>query len=299
MNAVTRRRYTAEFKAQAVGLVAFGTPGSEVAEDLGIGSSFLYGWMRKNCFYHAGKPTVTQMADVGLGDLIDTGFIRHRCRYGYRRLAHEQANNGVICARARIRRLMAMRALDAIQPKNCIPKTCDGRAYKPSPNLLSDQPSPPAREHDWARDLTFIPTNAGWLYLAVVIELCSRRIVGWSLADPMRSDLALGSLNQALQTRTVKRTIFHSNRGSQFRKTLAKAGLCPSMSARANPYDNTRTESLISTLKRKMLQGGCFKNADDASTEIFEYIKATAILTANTPPSDTKSLTSSRSKSPQ
>jgi putative transposase len=232
----------------------------------------------RSSFYHASTPTATQLADADIGALIEAVFRRHRRRYGYRRLAQVLCDRGVVCAPARIRRLMAQRALHAIQPKNFIPKTSDGRADKPSPNLLSGQPLPDAPNRAWAGDITFIPTSAGWLYLAVVIDLCSRRILGWSLADHMRSELVLDALDQALQTRSVELTIFHSDRGSQygsgpFRKALAQAGLLQSMSARANPYENAWTESFIGTLKHEMLQGGCFENASDARLEIFEYIE--------------------------
>ena len=232
----------------------------------------------RSSFYHASTPTATQVADVGLGELIETVFRRHRRRYGYRRLAAELSDRGVICAPARVRRLMAQRGLRALQPKNFVPKTSDGRADKPSPNLLGGQPLPDVPDRVWAGDITFIPTSAGWLYLAVVIDLCSRRILAWSLADHMRSDLVLDALNQALQTRPTHHTIFHSDRGSQygsapFRNALVRAGLRQSMSARANPYDNAWTESFIGTLKHEMLQGGCFENASDARIEIFEYIE--------------------------
>ena len=231
----------------------------------------------RSSFYHAATPTATQVADVRVGDLIETVFRTHRRRYGYRRVAQELSDQGVTCAAARIRRLMAQRSLRALQPKNFVPKTSDGRADKPSPNLLSGKPLPEAPDQVWAGDITFIPTTAGWLYLAVVIDLCSRRIVGWSLADHLRSDLVHKALDQALQTRSSSGTIFHSDRGSQygssaFRKGLAKAGLRQSMSSRANPYENAWTESFIGTLKHEMLQGGCFDNAADARTEIFEYI---------------------------
>ncbi len=120
----------------------------------------------------------------------------------------------------------------------------------------------------------------------------------------MRSDLVLDALHQALQTRPTDGTIFHSERGSQygsapFRQALAHAGLSQSMSARANPYDNAWTESFIGSLKREMLQGGCFEDAKDARIEIFEISTATTTPTANTPPSVTKPLTSSRLKSTQ
>ena len=233
----------------------------------------------RSSFYHASTPTATQVADTHLGDLIETVFRRHRRRYGYRRLSEELSDRGVTCAPARIRRLMAQRALQAIAPKKFVPKTSDGRADKPSPNLLNDHPLPKVPDQAWASDITFIPTSAGWLYLAVVIDLYSRRIVGWSLADHLRSDLVLEALRQALKTRaTNSTTIFHSDRGSQyasttFRQALDTAGLRQSMSARANPYHNAWTESFIGTLKHEMLQGGSFDNASDAQIEIFEYIE--------------------------
>jgi transposase InsO family protein len=232
----------------------------------------------RSSFYHASTPTATQLADASLGAAIETVFRRHRRRYGYRRVGDELSDQGVTCAPARVRRLMAQRALRALQPKNFLPKTSDGRADKPSANLLSGQPLPTTPNQVWAGDITFIPVNGRWLYLAVVIDLCSRRIVGWSLADHMRSDLVLDALRQALQTRSAKDAIFHSDRGSQygsapFRKALATAGLRQSMSARANPYDNAWTESFIGTLKHEMLQGRCFENASEAHIEIFEYIE--------------------------
>jgi len=232
----------------------------------------------RSSFYHASTPTATQMADASLGDLIEAVFRHHRRRYGYRRLAQELSDRGVSCAPARIRRIMAQRALHAIQPKTFVPKTSDGRADKPSPNLISGLPLPDAPDRVWVGDITFIPTSAGWLYLALVIDLCSRRVVGWSLANHMRSDLVLAALFQALKTRLANGVIFHSDRGSQygsasFRNALAEAGMRQSMSARANPYDNAWTESFIGTLKHEMLQGGCFQNAHDARIEIFEYIE--------------------------
>ena len=120
---------------------------------------------------------------------------------------------------------MAQRGLHALQPKNFVPKTSDGRADSPSPNLLSGKPMPEAPDSASAGDIASITTGAGWLYLAVVIDLCSWRMVGWSLADPMGSDLVLDALNRALGTRSPNRTIFHSDRGSQyagapFRKAL-------------------------------------------------------------------------------
>ncbi|MEI9897875.1 MAG: IS3 family transposase [Chthoniobacter sp.] len=233
----------------------------------------------RSSFYHAATPTATQVADAELGDQIEEIFRRHRGRYGYRRVAAELADRGITCAPARLRRLMAQRGLRALQPKNFVPKTSDGRADKPSPNLVAELPPPTAPDQVWAGDITYIPTSTGWLYLAVVIDLYSRRIIGWSLADHLRSDLVLAALRQALQTRSANAiTIFHSDRGSPygstlFRKALATVGRRQSMSARANPYHNAWTESFIGSLKHEMLQGGCFDSAHDARLELFEYIE--------------------------
>ena len=231
----------------------------------------------RSSFYHAAAPTARARAEVQIGALVEAIFKRHRRRYGYRRLAQELADHGVVCAPARLRRIMAQRGLRALQPKSYVPRTSDGRADKPSPNLLHQKPFPAAPDQVWAGDITYIPTAQGWLYLAVVLDLCSRRILGWSLDTHLRAELVVAALRQALQTRTVHQTIFHSDRGSQyastaFRQTLAAAGLRQSMSARANPYDNAWTESFIGTLKLEMLQGGVFANATDARAEIFDFI---------------------------
>ena len=197
----------------------------------------------RSSFYHAAAPTPTQSEDRRIGDLIEAIFKRHRRRYGYRRIGEELSDAGVVCAPDRIRRIMRQRGLHAIQPK-----TSDGRADQPSPNLLLDQPLPAKPDQVWTGDITFIPTSAGWLYLAVVIDLCSRKIVGWSLADHLRAALVIDALQQALGSRhTLPGLIFHSDRGSPYgwgtyRDLLRAAGIRQSMSARANPYHNAGPE---------------------------------------------------------
>jgi putative transposase len=234
----------------------------------------------RSSFYHAAEATPTQLEDRRLSALIEEIFKRNRRRYGYRRIDQELKDHNIVCAPARLRRIMRQSGLRAIQPKNYLPKTSDGRADRPSANLLALQPMPARPNEAWAGDITFIPTASRWLYLAVVIDLGSRRVIGWSLDTHMRSELVVSALQQALQTRPQargQRTMFHSDRGSQygssaFRAVLAGAGMRQSMSARANPYDNAWTESFMGTLKREMLQGRCFEDATDAQLELFEYI---------------------------
>lgn len=234
----------------------------------------------RSSFYHAASPTPTQSGDRRLGDRIEAIFQRHRRRYGYRRIGEELSDAGEVCAPVRIRRIMRQRGLRAIQPKTYVPKTSDGRADKPSANLLLGQPLPARPDQVWAGDITFIPTAAGWLYLAVVIDLCSRKIVGWSLAGHLRADLVADALRQALGSRrTLPGLVFHSDRGSQYgsatyRQLLRDAGLRQSMSARANPYHNAWTESFIGTLKTEMLDDGSFIAHADARIELFAYIES-------------------------
>jgi putative transposase len=234
----------------------------------------------RSSYYHAAQPTPMQSSDEEIGLEIEGIFKRHRRRYGYRRIKNQLADQGIVCAPARIRRIMLERGLKAIQPKTYVPRTSDGRADKPSPNLLLDQPLPEKPNQVWAGDITFIPIATGWIYLAVVIDLCSRKIVGWALADHLRTELVSDALKQALGSRdTNLNLIFHSDRGSQYgsgayRQILNQAGMRQSMSARANPYHNAWTESFMGTLKSEMLLGGCFLNEADARTEIFDYINS-------------------------
>ncbi len=234
----------------------------------------------RSSYYHAASPTVTELSDRDIGERIEEIFKRHRHRYGYRRIWRDLADTGITCAPARIRRIMAQRGLKAIQPKTYVPRTSDGRADKPSPNLLAGKALPDRPDRVWAGDITFVPTASGWLYLAVVIDLCTRRIVGWSLARHMRAGLVADALKQALHTRRPGAgLVFHSDRGSQYgsgeyRSLLDRAGAVQSMSARANPYHNAWTESFMGTLKGEMLQGGCFADERDARTEIFDFIEA-------------------------
>ena len=174
---------------------------------------------------------------------------------------------------------MVENGLRALQPKSYTPRTSDGKASAPSPNLLADQPLPDSPDRAWAGDITYEPIDGGWVYLAVIIDLCTRQIIGWNLADNMRAGLVAGAFEQAVATRRADPgLVFHSDRGSQygswlFRGQLAGIGVEQSMSARANPYDNAWTESVIGTIKGELIQDGCFEDIDDAREAIFDYIE--------------------------
>ena len=233
----------------------------------------------RSSYYAAAKETPTTKRDRELAPIITRIFHDHRRRYGYRRIGSDLADLGITCAPARVRRLMAANGLRALQPRSFTPKTSDGRADLPSPNLIAEEPLPTSPYRALAGDITHIPVDGGWVYLAVVIDLCTRQIVGWSLEDNMRAGLVTAALGQAIEAKSINPgLIFHSDRGSQygsriFREQLAGISARQSMSARANPYDNAWTESVIGTIKRELVQDGCFEDIGDARTAIFEYIE--------------------------
>ncbi len=162
----------------------------------------------RSSFYHSARPSVRGRSDQEKRHVIETIFKRHRRRYGHRRIWREMADHNVVCAPHRVRRLMRERGLRAIPPRHFIPMTSDGKASQPSCRSRS-------ANQVWTGDITFIPAQSGWLYLAIVMDLCSRKILGWSLAEHMRADLALDTLNQAIACRDhSSELIFDSDRGT-------------------------------------------------------------------------------------
>jgi len=229
----------------------------------------------RSSYYHSSKPTPSQLKNEALGDLIEEIFNEHLRRYGYRRIHQELQRRNVHCGTRRVQRLMKSRNLQALQPKSFKPTTSDGRAA-PSPNLIGDTlPKEPGQA--WAGDITYVRTTRGWVYMAVVIDLCTRKALGWAVADHMRAELVTEALTQALGNNyCCPDAIFHSDRGSQygsrlFRGALKKAGMRQSMSRRANPYDNAWTESFIGTYKHEHVQGGEFEDADGVRESAFDY----------------------------
>lgn len=235
----------------------------------------------RSSYYHAAQATRSEVSDAKLSDSIKAIFWRHKRRYGYRRICKDLEEDGHACSPKRVRRLMKENGLVALQPKSYKPQTSDGRADAPSPNRLKDE-LPPEKirktNQAWVGDITYIACGDQWLYLAVVMDLCSRRIVGWSLADHLRSSLVEEAMEKALKSRQCPTgIIFHSDRGSQygsktFRALIKKAQIQQSMSGRANPYDNATMESFMGTFKGELMQDGSFMNQEDAELEIAEFI---------------------------
>jgi transposase InsO family protein len=161
-----------------------------------------------------------------------------------------------------------------------VPKTTHSKhTYTKSPNLLKQRQFPSTINEVWVGDITYIPMgNGSFSYLSAWMDLCSRRLIGWSLDSHMRESLVIDSFKRALQKRCIKPGLLtHSDRGGQyagnaFRKLLHHYKVIQSMSDADNPYDNAFMESCFSRFKAELLQGGSFQTTEDAMTEIADYI---------------------------
>ncbi len=206
---------------------------------------------------------------------------RHTRCYGSPRMIPALAEKGLHASKHRVARLMRSQGLRARPRKPFRPKTtaADHQA-RPSPNLLAQVPAPTAPGEQIVSDITYIPTDEGWLYLAVVIDLFSRCILGWKISESMQASLVGDALKYALQKPYVGHgTIFHSDRGSQYsaaltRQLLERHGLRQSMSAKGYCYDNAFAESTFASLKAELfIDQQPFETRAQASTAIFDYLE--------------------------
>lgn len=209
-------------------------------------------------------------------------FIEHKGRYGSRRIMHSLSKEGLDVSRFLTTRVLRKFGMKAIQPRSFVPKTTDSRhSYAISPNLLTSTLWPEKVNQVWVCDITYIPLKENrWCYLAVIMDLVSRKIIGWQLSDNMKEQLVIDALRKALGKRkNIYDLIIHSDRGGQYASKLYRALLLSykinqSMSEADNPYDNAFMESCFSRLKAELIQGKHYQSIEEARTEIFEYIEA-------------------------
>lgn len=223
--------------------------------------------------------TARQRRDRELMPVVCDIFWQHKRRYGARRIAVELAARGKPCGVDRVAKLLKMQGLQAIQPQSYQPRTTDSRhklGY--SPNLLSKSPPPTQLNRVWVADITYIPLQShGFAYLALALDLCSRRVVGWSLAESMTDTLVLDALQHAIRARQPPPDlIHHSDRGGQYashayRGLLRRAAIRQSMSRAANCYDNAFMESCFGTIKTE-LEMTEYDNCRQARAEIAGYL---------------------------
>lgn len=206
-------------------------------------------------------------------------FVSNRNVYETRRIAKILAKNEIAISRKRIGKLMASAGLFC-KTKRRFKVTTDSKRNKPiAPNLLERQFTVLNPDKYWVGDITYIPTKNGWLYLATVIDLYSRQIIGWSMADNMKAKLVNDALTMAIWKRKPKKgLIWHSDRGSQYasdshRNILKDHGIIQSMSGKGDCWDNAVAESFFHTLKTELTNHYQFNNQREAKNVIFEYIE--------------------------
>jgi len=249
---------------------------TELCEALGVSRSGFYAAASR-----AQGPRARENQEL-LEEMRSIHAHRHMRCYGSPRMTRELYDAGFPCSVNRTARIMRAAGLRARPRKPFRPKTTqpDHQAC-PSPNLLGQAAAPDAPGTQSVSDITYIPTREGWLYLAVVIDLFSRSILGWKLSESMRAQIVTDAITQAVDTGLlVSGSLFHSDRGCQYsaiatRQMLSRLGLVQSMSAKGYCYDNAFAESAFASIKNELLiDGQPFETKAQARNAVFDYLES-------------------------
>ena len=239
---------------------------------LGVSKSGYYAWRGR-------APSARVRRDGELLAQIRETHARSRATYGSPRVHAELRAQGTRCARKRVARLMRAAGLSARRPRRAVRTTDSRHALPVAANLLRRDFSASAPDRRWAADITYVPTAEGWLYLAVILDLFSRRVVGHACGASLATALVAEALARACgRRRPVAGLLHHSDRGSQYASAeyqaqLAQAGAEASMSRRGDCYDNAAVESFFGTLKTELVHGRRYATRAEARADIFEYIE--------------------------
>jgi transposase InsO family protein len=248
-------------------------PVVRMCKELNVSPSGFYAWRTR-------PPSVREMANQELFEKIKAVYNDNRGVYGSPRIYHELLAQGVACSENRVARLMRLRGVRAKQSKRFKSTTKRNKAHPVAPNLLNRDFTADRPDQKWLADITYITTLEGWLYLAVVLDLYARRIVGWAMSDRMTSNLTKAALRMALQQRKPGiGLIHHSDQGSQYtdgtyRALLASHGIEASMNSVGSWYDNAPAESFFGTLKSELVHHCAYHSRDEAGTDVFSYIES-------------------------
>lgn len=241
---------------------------------LGVSRQGFYAWLGR-------KPSRRRVKDEALNRDIRKTFDGSGGRYGAPRVYLTLRAAGQATSRKRVARLMRQHGLVARpRSRRRVQTTDSGHRYGIAPNLLARNFRPARPNQSWASDITYIPTAQGWLFLAVVLDLFSRRVVGWSMQPYLDRRLVLAALEMAIKNRKPgPGLVHHSDRGVQYacddyRQVLTDAEIAPSMSRKANCWDNAVVESFFSTLKFELVYRRRFQSHDEARSALFDYIEA-------------------------
>jgi putative transposase len=246
-------------------------PVRQLCSLLDVHPSGYYAWRKQ-------PSSKRHVEDQRLTGLIKQYWLESGGVYGYRKIHSDLREYGETCGPNRVYRLMRIAGLKA-QVGYRKPRQASGKIHIVTPNRLQQQFSVPAPNKAWVTDITYIKTHEGWLYLGVVVDLFSRRVIGWSMQSRITKELVLDALLMAIWRRNPKsEVVVHSDQGSQYtshdwQSFLEIHGLKGSMSRRGNCHDNAVAESFFQLLKRERIRRRVYATRDDARSDVFEYIE--------------------------
>ena len=225
------------------------------------------------------EPSATQQRRQVIAEAAEAAYRENHGIYGYRKVYDELQEQKIDCCRETVRKVMREKGLVSRVKRKFVVTTDSNHNHPVAPNTLDRNFQADAPNQKWTADITYITTRQGWLYLAVVMDLFSRRIVGWSMAASLEATLVLDALRMALTHRQPPPGLLHhSDRGSQyagheFQDLLQSQGIVCSMSRRGNCYDNAPTESFFGKLKSEWVHGEDYQTHDQARQHLFHYIE--------------------------
>lgn len=238
---------------------------------LDISTSGYYAWLKR-------APSQRRQTDIVLGDRLEVLHRQSRSTYGRPRLRQDLFDEGFRVSDKRIARIMRERRIYGATRRKGFKTTVRNRDARPAPDLVDRNFTAGGPDQLWVSDITYIPTWSGFLFLAVVLDVYSRRVVGWAMANNLRTELVLDALNMALYRRGPTNVIHHSDQGCQytsiaFGKRCAEASVRPSMGSVGDCYDNAMCESFNATLECELLVKHRFKDQREAALAVFDFIE--------------------------
>jgi len=239
---------------------------------LEVSTSGYYAWRGR-------PPSKREMANRELTKEIRVAFEESGETYGSPRIYQVMRKRGLMCSKNRVARLMASEGLQAKQTRRFRATTRRNKAHRAAPNLLKRDFTADRPDQKWLADITYISTLEGWLYLAAILDLFSRKIVGWAMSDRITTDLTLAALRMAVrQRRPGPGLVHHSDQGSQYtdsryQDVLKANGIQPSMNGVGSWYDNAPMESFFGTLKAEHVHHCVYRTRDEARPDVFYYIE--------------------------
>ena len=241
---------------------------------LGVSTSGYYAWRGR-------RPSQRALEDAVLTETITAIHKDSRGTYGSPRVHAElRDDHGVRCATKRVARLMALAKLQGVHRRRWTTTTRPDHTMAPAPDLVERKFTATRPDELWVSDITYVPTWAGFLYLAVVVDVFSRRVVGWAMASHLRAELVIEALDMAVwNRRPLGGVIHHSDQGCQytsveFGRRCREAGVRPSMGSVGDCFDNAMCESFFATLECELIDRSTFHNRGDARVSVFDFIEA-------------------------